>query len=232
MKYAEIHCHTTYSNIYKKTIESLTTPQQLLIEAKNKGLSAVAITDHNTLEGYRKGLPIAENLGIVLIPAEEIDTDGKGQILAYGINKEIKPYRIPKNIIEDIHQAGGIAIIAHPFDIVRGMENLEEVTKLADGIEIKNFGAFHNKMSENYSIRNNIKIRTGGSDAHYYKLVGTVRLRFPENTRIADDYLKCLRANEFKIETTRNYSQALLLGAYNILLTRIALLVHKKIPYK
>jgi predicted metal-dependent phosphoesterase TrpH len=231
MKYAEIHCHTIYSNLYKNTVESLTTPRQLILEAKKNRLSAVAITDHNTLEGYRHVLEFAKELGIVLIPAEEIDTDGNGQILAYGIKKEIKPYRKPSEIIHDVKNDGGIAIIPHPFDIIRGMENFEEVVKLADGIEIKNFGAFHNKMSENYAIRNNVKIRTCGSDAHYCKLVGTVRLGFPDNIRIADDYLKCLRANEFKIETTRNYSQALLLGGYNILLTRTAKLLHKKIHY-
>ena len=89
--FADLHIHTTYS-------DGKFTPEQILRYAAKRGIQTVAFTDHDNASGYRAGLPIAQRLGIELIPAieftchwphcdipiEDDDTD----VLGYFINVE------------------------------------------------------------------------------------------------------------------------------------------------
>ena len=52
MKYCDLHCHSDYS-------DGSCTPGELIEEACNHGLSAVALTDHNTLDGIGEFLETA-----------------------------------------------------------------------------------------------------------------------------------------------------------------------------
>ena len=62
---ADLHTHTIFS-------DGILTPRQLFTKAQEVGLSAIAITDHDTMDGYLAGIPIAEELGIQLIPGIEL----------------------------------------------------------------------------------------------------------------------------------------------------------------
>jgi len=227
MKYAELHCHSIHSN-RSGVIESLSTPEELLNEAAKTGLSAIAITDHNTMKGYFEARELAEKLNLAVIPAEEFDTDGKGQILGYGITEEIEPFRPAEDIISDIHEHGGLAVVPHPFDVLRGMEDIERIADMADGIEVLNHGAFGNYRADSFARRTNKKIRTAGSDAHHHKIVGSVVTVFPDKCITAEDYLRCLREGDIGVEARRNYCFSLLMGITNIIYTRTVLLLGKK----
>lgn len=56
---ADLHCHTIFS-------DGTMTPEQLLCLAKEIGLSAISITDHDTIEAYSQAPKIAKKLGILL----------------------------------------------------------------------------------------------------------------------------------------------------------------------
>jgi predicted metal-dependent phosphoesterase TrpH len=62
---ADLHTHTIFS-------DGILTPRELFTKAQEVGLSAIAITDHDTMDGYLAGIPIAEELGIQLIPGIEL----------------------------------------------------------------------------------------------------------------------------------------------------------------
>jgi len=55
MKYAQLHCHTIYSN--NGGVESISTPEKLLQTSRDNSTKILAITDHNTMEGYKKPFP-------------------------------------------------------------------------------------------------------------------------------------------------------------------------------
>lgn len=79
---ADMHCHTTAS-------DGTFTPRELLLEAKRVGLQGLSITDHDTIDAYQEALPIAEEIGIELIPGIEFSTVHMGStihILAYGFS--------------------------------------------------------------------------------------------------------------------------------------------------
>ena len=68
----DLHTHTTES-------DGSFTPEELILEAKRKGLSAIAITDHDTFAGIPKATPIAMANDIELIPGIEFSTDYNGK---------------------------------------------------------------------------------------------------------------------------------------------------------
>ena len=71
-KIVDLHTHTTES-------DGSFTPEELMLEAKRVGLSAIAITDHDSISGIKKAAPLADELGIELIPGVELSTDYNGK---------------------------------------------------------------------------------------------------------------------------------------------------------
>ncbi len=69
---ADLHTHTRYS-------DGTDTPQRVLELAKQAGLSAIAITDHDILNGYQEAIPIAVQLGLELIPGLEMSASWDGR---------------------------------------------------------------------------------------------------------------------------------------------------------
>jgi len=78
----DLHCHTLYSDGTK-------TPKELVDEAKNLGLSGVAISDHDTTAGWHDFEEAAKNADFPVIFGSEI-TSVEGNIsvhvLAYNYN--------------------------------------------------------------------------------------------------------------------------------------------------
>lgn len=63
----DLHTHTTAS-------DGTLTPRQLVALAKETGLAAVAITDHDTVDGLKEGLAAGRELGVWVIPGVELST--------------------------------------------------------------------------------------------------------------------------------------------------------------
>lgn len=79
---ADLHCHSTCS-------DGTQTPAQLIQIAKDSGLSALSITDHDTFEAYATAFPIAAEAGITLLQGIELSahmSDKSVHILGYGFN--------------------------------------------------------------------------------------------------------------------------------------------------
>jgi predicted metal-dependent phosphoesterase TrpH len=64
----DLHLHTTAS-------DGVMTPSQIVNYAKNRGLLAIAITDHDTVEGVEEGLLEGERIGLEVIPGIEISAE-------------------------------------------------------------------------------------------------------------------------------------------------------------
>jgi len=64
----DLHTHTVFS-------DGSLTPAELVEEAAAKGLSAIAVTDHDTVDGLPGALAAGERLGIEVIPGVEINLE-------------------------------------------------------------------------------------------------------------------------------------------------------------
>lgn len=80
-RFIDLHAHTTFSDGTK-------TPFQLVNHAKHVGLSAVAITDHDTVKGVGEALKAGEEIGLEVVPGVEMDVecDTEMHILGYYID--------------------------------------------------------------------------------------------------------------------------------------------------
>ncbi len=70
----ELHCHTTCS-------DGTLTPTELVEAAIDSGLSALAITDHDTLAGWDEARSAAAGTGLEIVPGLELSTTEKGRSL-------------------------------------------------------------------------------------------------------------------------------------------------------
>lgn len=80
----DLHTHSTES-------DGTLTPEELMKYAKERGLSAIALTDHDAISGIEKARPIARELDLEFVPGVELSTDYQGtevHILGYYIDTE------------------------------------------------------------------------------------------------------------------------------------------------
>ncbi len=114
MGYVDLHIHTSAS-------DGVMTPSEIVRYAKSKGLQAIAITDHDTIDGVSEGLEEGKKIGLEVIPAIEVSVEyhhGSMHLLGYFIDihhpllneklKELQKARAERNpkMIEKLNQLG------------------------------------------------------------------------------------------------------------------------------
>lgn len=107
----ELHTHTLHSDGSLELID-------LAGKAGKLGLECIALTDHNTIAGHREIAAVEKATGINIIPGLEWTTF-YGHMVAMGVESYVDwrdkgPADIQKGINE-IHMAGGLAGVAHPY---------------------------------------------------------------------------------------------------------------------
>jgi predicted metal-dependent phosphoesterase TrpH len=79
-------------------------------------LDVIAITDHERIDAALAAQSMARDRGlrVDVVVGEEVTTLG-GHLLALFIDRPIRPYRSLRTSIRAVHEAGGLAIPAHPL---------------------------------------------------------------------------------------------------------------------
>lgn len=80
-KYIDLHTHSIYS-------DGSMTPAELVRHAKDEGLSAIALSDHDSIGGVAEAVEEGKRIGIEVIPAIELsaEADTETHILGYYID--------------------------------------------------------------------------------------------------------------------------------------------------
>jgi predicted metal-dependent phosphoesterase TrpH len=107
---ADLHIHTAASDGIDDVVA--------IVEraADRDDLDLIAITDHERIDAALAGRSIARDRGLAIdvIIGEEVTTLG-GHLLALFIERPIRPYRSLGRTIAAVHEAGGLAVPAHPL---------------------------------------------------------------------------------------------------------------------
>ena len=125
----DLHVHTTAS-------DGTMSPKQIVSYAKQKGLIAIGITDHDTISGIEEAQKEGKLLGIEVIPGIEISTEFNGEmhILGYYIKETFQLIK-KLNGIRDKREIRNVKIISKLNE--RGIDvSLEEVKEIAKGESI------------------------------------------------------------------------------------------------
>ncbi|MFQ6064335.1 MAG: PHP domain-containing protein [Candidatus Bathyarchaeia archaeon] len=160
----DLHVHTCYSS------DGITAPREVVAYAKKQGLDGVAITDHDTVDG---ALKLFKKTDLIIIPGIEVTTLG-GHMLGFNITKPIPSNLSSSETIQRIHEAGGIAAVAHPVTFLKGWRS-SDVNLDLDAIEVINSATvpffYSTQLSRKLALRLNLP-QIAGSDAHYGPEIG------------------------------------------------------------
>jgi predicted metal-dependent phosphoesterase TrpH len=176
---ADLHIHTVASDGLADVVSIVESV------ASSGQLDVIAITDHERIDAALAGRSIAQDRGLPLevVVGEEVTTLG-GHLLALFVERRIRPYRPLGRTIADVHEAGGIAIPAHPlvpyplcaqgWVLRRLLDDPDEAVR-PDALETFNPTAlgrpWHDRVvrfADDHGLA-----RIGNSDAHALDAVGT-----------------------------------------------------------
>ena len=165
----DLHVHTCYSD------DCATTLEEVVLFSKKKGLDGVAVTDHDAIEGALRLLE-GEDTDLIVIPGIEVSTD-RGHILGINVKTRIPAGLSIEETIRRIHEAGGIAVVAHPSAILRNGVGLDEeiASHDLDAVEVINSADFPffllSYLNRRFADRVSLP-QTAGSDSHLPEAVG------------------------------------------------------------
>jgi len=178
----DMHVHTKYS------LDGKGDPHEYVEMARQRGLSGIAITDHNEIDGALEAREYAKGMNdFLVIVGEEISTTC-GHILAYNIKERIDREREPKELLKEIKKQGGFAVVAHPDRFPSGISSKVVKTLEVAGIETLNGATVKHKNRGAKNLAKELnRGMIGGSDAHVPKAVGTAYTVFEGTSLSAYD---------------------------------------------
>lgn len=165
----DLHVHTYLSE------DSNADPKLIVKASVKKGLSGIAITDHNRIIGAYEAMRYAPE-DFEVIVGEEVKTK-QGDLIGLNISERIKPNLDAEETIDRIKEQGGTVVLPHPFRAFRGRVKGELLSAFdrIDLIEVINGRSF---FFDNFLSRKLAEICNkpgiGGSDAHFYFELGRV----------------------------------------------------------
>jgi len=188
----DLHMHTDHS-------PDCATPVEVLLEtARDRGLGAIAITDHNEVSGALEARKIAEQMGdIKVIVAEEVKTAKQGEVIGLFLEQKIPRGMTMAETIGAIREQGGLVYVPHPFDrfhSVPDYEHLLDIVEEIDVLEVFNprvaLTAF-NEEAERFARKYRI-VPGAGSDSHVAQGLGSVRVRI-HDFEGPEEFLEAMR---------------------------------------
>jgi predicted metal-dependent phosphoesterase TrpH/glycosyltransferase involved in cell wall biosynthesis len=188
---ADLHLHTSWSHDCQIPVADL------LDQAQEQGLGAIAVTDHNVFGGALEAAELARDRDLVVITGEEVKTEDQGEVIGLFLTEEIPRGQSFGETVSAIRAQGGIVYLPHPFDRLHAIPEpatLHRHLAEVDVLEVYNarllFEAYNDealRFARKYDLA-----MGAGSDAHVLQGVGTgaVRMRAFEGP---EDFLVSLR---------------------------------------
>jgi predicted metal-dependent phosphoesterase TrpH len=172
----DLHCHSFFSG------DGVSSPEEMIADARAKGLHGIAITDHNTCDGVtyllEKGLMRLDGQPVdnfLILPGVEVTT-ADGHLLCIGATLPYLKGKPALEVCEIIHERGGLAIPPHPYDLFRAGIRFSTLEKLpVDAIEVFNAATTlrrYNRYAFKYAQLRRLPM-VAASDAHHAAAIGT-----------------------------------------------------------
>ena len=187
----DLHLHTRFSG------DAVISPK-LIVEQLHAHpfIKAVAITDHNTLQGYMEVRKLASSYqDITIIPGIEVSTH-QGDIIILGVEEKPSYASTVWEVVDFAKARAGAIVIPHPYRI-NGIGDLAEKIP-ADAIEVINPTATlrENKMAQELAKTKNLP-GIAGSDAHAPLHMWTAYTEVNADSDI-DEILKAIKKGQVK----------------------------------
>jgi predicted metal-dependent phosphoesterase TrpH len=135
--FVDLHVHTSAS------FDSLASPRAVVRTAAARGLTHLAITDHDAIDGALAAREIArtEAPELTVIVGQEVKT-AAGDLICIFLERSIPTGLAAADAIEEARSQGALVGIPHPFDRFRGSllvdDAMGELAPLVDWVEAHN----------------------------------------------------------------------------------------------
>lgn len=191
----DLHVHTMYS------FDASTRPKTIVNQLyAHPFIKAVAITDHNTVQGYYKVRELASAYkDILIIPGVEVSTVEGDLIILGVVELPPRPWTV-ENVIDFAREGDGLIVVPHPYrayglgDSARNHD--------VDAIEVLNGLTSHvyNKMAEKLAKTMNMP-GVAGSDAHTPDQLWTAYTEVQASQDV-NDILKAIKKGLVRVAST------------------------------
>lgn len=206
----DLHIHTR-----PKSSCSAIDPPALLEEARRAGLDGICLTEHQNRWSPGEVEEWSRTGGIRIFQGNEITTN-QGDILVFGLDREVKGVVPIQDLRQEVEALGGLMIAAHPFRgfLLFGIRQLQldvaqackrPVFQFVDGLEVHNCKVtdLENDMARRVAERLGL-LGVAGSDAHRPDDVGKCITIFEREVRTERELIQELRARRFTVEVRRS----------------------------
>jgi glycosyltransferase involved in cell wall biosynthesis len=187
----DLHMHTDHSS------DCATPVEVLLATARDQGLGAIAVTDHNEISGALEAQAKADAFGVKVIVGEEVKTASQGEVIGLFLHEKIPRGLTLAETVAEIKRQGGVVYVPHPFDRMHAVPDYEHLLDVVDDVDAMEvykprvaIGSF-NEEAARFAAKYRIPAGAG-SDSHVAQGLGSVRIRMPEFDG-PEEFLEALR---------------------------------------
>jgi hypothetical protein len=202
----DLHAHT-----WPRSHDSVLSPDDLVVRAKNAGLDAIVFTEHDTLWDGPSITALCEKHNFLVVAGVEISTDD-GHMLTFGVDKYVFGMHRVTELAKHVDAAEGAMVAAHPYRrqmpwYVRNDEEYEQALQRAmsnpaypfcnaleelNGRGSDKENAFSKRLCERMGMPG-----TAGTDSHAIQDVGRCATFFEREIHDVRDLIKEIKAGRF-----------------------------------
>jgi predicted metal-dependent phosphoesterase TrpH len=202
----DLHAHT-----WPRSHDSVLSPDDLVVRAKQAGLDAIAFTEHDTLWDAPSVQALREKHNFMVLAGVEISTDD-GHMLVFGIDKYIFGMHRSDHLARYVESAGGTMVAAHPYRrqmpwYVRNDEEYEQALQRAAQNPAYSFCCALEELNGRGSDKENAFAKrladrmgmpgTAGTDSHAIQDIGRCATYFDREIRDERGLIDELAAGRF-----------------------------------
>lgn len=173
----DLHVHSGHS------FDSNTDIKAVISHARQAGMNAIAICDHDSFSSYNLARKFAGDL--VIIPSMEITCRGGTHVIGLFIEQEIISRDIFE-VIDEIHEHNGLVMIPHLFRVGTGLVynrekqkhfSGDDMARILAGVDLVEAVNFRCSADDNFNAEKFLSYypdlpRVAGSDAHHAGEIG------------------------------------------------------------
>jgi predicted metal-dependent phosphoesterase TrpH len=201
----DLHCHTLNSG------DNLIRPRDLIREARQRGLDALAVTEHDSFDASEEAERIGWEEGFPVFRGIEVTTD-RGHLLLFGIGEDALDlwrrgtYADAEKVIAWAAAQGAAVVSAHPFslrDLHAPGEAVRDIAGLS-AVECLNgrCSTEENAAAELAALAMKLP-RVGGSDCHKMEEIARCCTVFETPILSPGDLVREIRAGRCRPERLR-----------------------------
>lgn len=175
--FLDLHCHSSAS------FDSIASPASMIAKARRIGLTHLAITDHERIDGALRARDLAPDDLQVIVGEEVRSSDG--DLIGLFLERAVPPGMSAADTAAAIHEQGGIVGLPHPFDRFRSSggsratdqpRGLDALAASVDYVEVHNARAYRdaNPLAAAFASTHGLP-GTASSDAHSVMELGVAQ---------------------------------------------------------